>query len=290
MTTTKAGSQAVEILEVTYDAARLLAPDLPAVAFTIKASGRKRNSVTLGHFAPERYRSDGAPLHEVCITGDTIRRGAMSILVTVLHEAAHALAAERGIKDTSRQNRYHNSRFADLAGELTLTYDQPENYALVPERKRKRGEKGAIPLVRKLVPDTVLGYSNVGAGPETALRFAGALDVITKDFPFDLGQGRRTPTKVRRVTHGYIVPMTSDLDGSRMPMDLVQMAPSRYRAVQPYLCDHVYGESTADEDQVLHALFDHGVSIPGKSPSTYYRTYPDDLSGFVSELKGLTDD
>ena len=38
-----------------------------------------------------------------------------------LHEAAHALATQRGIKDTSAaDNRYHNKRFAALAAELGL--------------------------------------------------------------------------------------------------------------------------------------------------------------------------
>ena len=39
----------------------------------------------------------------------------------MLHEAAHALAARRGIKDTSAAgNRYHNKRFVALAAELGL--------------------------------------------------------------------------------------------------------------------------------------------------------------------------
>ena len=41
-------------------------------------------------------------------------------MATLLHEAAHALADQRGIKDTSRQGRYHNQRFKRLADELGL--------------------------------------------------------------------------------------------------------------------------------------------------------------------------
>jgi len=36
------------------------------------------------------------------------------------HEAVHAVAFERGIKDTSRQGRYHNARFRAIAEELGL--------------------------------------------------------------------------------------------------------------------------------------------------------------------------
>ena len=41
----------------------------------------------------------------------------------MLHEAAHALADVRGIKDTSRQGRYHNKHFKALAEELGLAVD-----------------------------------------------------------------------------------------------------------------------------------------------------------------------
>ena len=41
-------------------------------------------------------------------------------LATLLHEAVHAVAFERGIKDTSRQGRYHNARFQAVAEEIGL--------------------------------------------------------------------------------------------------------------------------------------------------------------------------
>jgi hypothetical protein len=51
----------------------------------------------------------------------------------MLHEAAHALAQVRGIKDTSRRGRWHNARFRALAEELRIevrkedrnTFDRP---------------------------------------------------------------------------------------------------------------------------------------------------------------------
>jgi len=42
------------------------------------------------------------------------------VLGTLLHEAAHALAHVRGIKDTSRQGRWHNARFKTLAEEVGI--------------------------------------------------------------------------------------------------------------------------------------------------------------------------
>src|SRR5947208_20920 len=74
----------------------------------------------LGHFAAMRWDHAGDALPEVFVGGEGLARGAVDVLGTLLHEATHALAHVRGIKDTSRQGRYHNRRFAALAGELGL--------------------------------------------------------------------------------------------------------------------------------------------------------------------------
>ncbi|MHB8695825.1 MAG: hypothetical protein ACYDHH_31810, partial [Solirubrobacteraceae bacterium] len=57
---------------------------------------------------------------EVLITDEGLFRGPADLLATLLHEAAHTLADRRGIKDTSRQGRYHNARFKAIAEELGL--------------------------------------------------------------------------------------------------------------------------------------------------------------------------
>ena len=50
-----------------------------------------------------------------------VGRGPRAVVEVMLHEAAHALATRRGIKDTSAAgNRYHNKRFVALAAELGL--------------------------------------------------------------------------------------------------------------------------------------------------------------------------
>ena len=45
------------------------------------------------------------------------------VLGTLLHEAAHALSAARGIQDTSRQGRYHNKKFKACAEELGISVE-----------------------------------------------------------------------------------------------------------------------------------------------------------------------
>jgi hypothetical protein len=52
---------------------------------------------------------------------------AETVLEVVVHEAAHALATARGIKDTSRGGTWHNVRYKALAEELGLSVARTEN-------------------------------------------------------------------------------------------------------------------------------------------------------------------
>ena len=61
-----------------------------------------------------------ASLSEVLITTDGLAGSATDALGTLVHEAAHAIAFQRGIKDTSRQGRYHNKYFKAIAEEIGL--------------------------------------------------------------------------------------------------------------------------------------------------------------------------
>lgn len=59
-------------------------------------------------------------LSEVFITDDALAQPAVEVFGILLHEAAHAVAVHRTIKDTSRQGRYHNARFKAVAEEIGL--------------------------------------------------------------------------------------------------------------------------------------------------------------------------
>ena len=97
-------------------------PDLPPVALVIAGGHARPGLMLLGQFAAERWSTDTPTrtVHEVLITGEGLILGALEVFGTLLHEAAHALAAARRIADTSRQGRYHNHRFRELAHELGL--------------------------------------------------------------------------------------------------------------------------------------------------------------------------
>lgn len=123
-------SSLVAALEATWSAIQLRHPDVPDVVVTLGAGsiGVPAGALKLGHFAAERWGSnenmDPVGLAELFVGGEGLRRGAAPVLATLLHEAAHGVAHMRGIKDTSRQGRYHNTRFKLLGEELGLAITQ----------------------------------------------------------------------------------------------------------------------------------------------------------------------
>jgi hypothetical protein len=91
-------------------------------------------------------------LDEVFLTDDGLCGSAADVLGTLLHEAGHALAHVRGVRDTSRQGRYHNARFKSLAEELGLEVRQ----------------------------DPVIGWSQTTLTPDTAVVYGDTLTELTR--------------------------------------------------------------------------------------------------------------
>jgi curved DNA-binding protein CbpA len=119
----EAASRVLAVLEEIWQAIRVRHPEIPPVVIII-ASGTGGRDARWGHFDPQRWTVDATgTLAEILISGEGLRRHPRDVLGTLLHEAAHALAAARGIKDTSRQGRYHNRHYKVLAEELGLAVD-----------------------------------------------------------------------------------------------------------------------------------------------------------------------
>jgi hypothetical protein len=57
---------------------------------------------------------------ELFMATELVARDATDMFAVLLHEAGHTIASRRGIKDTSRQGRYHNGRFRMIAEEVGL--------------------------------------------------------------------------------------------------------------------------------------------------------------------------
>jgi hypothetical protein len=120
-----AASRLVAALEHAWAAIRTLHPEVPQVVIVVASGSDPRSRrLNLGHFAAGRWllTSPDAPTNrpEVLVSGEGLQRGPVDVLGTLLHEAAHGLAYARKLSDTSRQGRYHNRRYATLAGELGL--------------------------------------------------------------------------------------------------------------------------------------------------------------------------
>ena len=100
-------------------------PEIPPVVIII-ASGTDGKHPRWGYHAPGRWNVAGEQRTEIMISGEGLRRSPREVLVTLLHEAVHALAHARGIKDTSRQGRYHNKQFKICAEELGMVTEHDE--------------------------------------------------------------------------------------------------------------------------------------------------------------------
>ena len=121
----RAASLLVQVLEDTWQAIRARHSQIPAVVI-ILASGTETRQARWGHFASGRWNVGNDQRAEVMISGEALRLTPPEVLAVILHEAAHALAFARTIKDTSRQGRYHNKQFKTGAEELGLIVEHDQ--------------------------------------------------------------------------------------------------------------------------------------------------------------------
>lgn len=134
----------VAALDRMWRAIRRRHDDVPAVVITLGSGtlGVAAGSTKLGHFAAARWQHGDDAVAELFIGGEGLQRGAVPVLGTLLHEAAHGVANVRELNDTSRQGRYHNSTFRGLAEELGITVEHSQRLGwsttTVPEETAKR--------------------------------------------------------------------------------------------------------------------------------------------------------
>lgn len=143
------GSAVVQLLERVWTRIRADHPELPEVVI-VTGSGLVGAS-KWGHFrangwttrssdhqeAVNRVEAGGVSrMNELFMAGETLAKGSRQVVQTMLHEAAHTLAFVRGVKDTSRQGRWHSKAFVKHAVELGLehrgaTADKTHGYSYV---------------------------------------------------------------------------------------------------------------------------------------------------------------
>lgn len=114
------GSRLVAVIEAVYELLRVSHPELPDVIVTT-GSGRTSRGLLWGSHTDAKWRDAIAErrVPELFISGECLSQGGAFVLLVIVHEAAHALGAVRGIRNCSGQsNRYHNGEFRKLAEEL----------------------------------------------------------------------------------------------------------------------------------------------------------------------------
>lgn len=156
-------------LERVWAEFRKVHPEIPPAA-VILYSGEERGVVTFhGHYADSRWTVGKGHMSEVLLAGETLDRPANAVLATLLHEAAHGWAAARGIKDTSRDNRYHNTRFKELGEQLhlTLAYDKQIGWSLttLPFETAEKYWSHALGLVESIQAEGVKRKTRFGVSP-----------------------------------------------------------------------------------------------------------------------------
>src|SRR5262245_52341624 len=117
------GSRIVAAFEAAWCSIQARHAEVPDVVMITGPQRRGKGDEALGYHAPDRWQlaAEARAAAELFVAGELLAKDPREILHTLLHEAAHALAHARGIKDTSRQGRYHNRQFTTLAAELGLT-------------------------------------------------------------------------------------------------------------------------------------------------------------------------
>lgn len=109
---------------------------LPKVIITIQSSPS-----AYGHFTQyDAWRDPAKAYKEINIAAETLNRPVSNTIATLLHEMVHLYCYEKGIKDTSRSGRYHNSQFKDEAEKrgLQIDYDKTIGWSLTSPKPELR--------------------------------------------------------------------------------------------------------------------------------------------------------
>lgn len=123
MTGSSNSTHVVTVLNRAWQAIQRNHHDVPAVMIVTGRRRHKSENSVRGQHCRDTWHVDGheGRQAEVWVSGERLGEGGREVMQTLLHEAAHALAGVRGLKDTSNKNRYHNKVFVKLAEELGLT-------------------------------------------------------------------------------------------------------------------------------------------------------------------------
>lgn len=173
-------SNVITQLEFAWQAIQAENPELPDAVITSSRRRHKSEKDTRAQHCADTWKKDGELVAEITVFGERLFDGAEEVMQSLLHEAAHALARVRDIKDTSNRNRFHNKKFVKIAEELGL--EGPD-------------ESGG----------PALGFSNCVITPVTAKIYADtikAIDAVLKLYvPVQMDEEEEKPKTPTRKAH-----------------------------------------------------------------------------------------
>ncbi|HUP70331.1 MAG TPA: hypothetical protein VM142_11015 [Acidimicrobiales bacterium] len=115
-----AASDLIAACEAGWAAIQARHPEVPDTVVVLGTGVERGRLVKLGHWWGEQWRVGGEARGEVLLAGEALHLPPEAVFEVLLHEAAHGLAAARGIRDTSRTGRYHNALYKAVAAEVGL--------------------------------------------------------------------------------------------------------------------------------------------------------------------------
>ena len=103
-------SPALKAIESAYAQIAKRYPGTPAATIVLKRDRHAWGSTSVAKTWAGSTHSGDATHFEIMISGENLRRGAVHVAATLLHEAAHARNLQAGILDTDTNGR-HNVKF-----------------------------------------------------------------------------------------------------------------------------------------------------------------------------------
>lgn len=205
------GSETVAALEAAWAEISRRHPDVQQDVVFIIGTGAKKGGLTLGSVTvnrswqehrpqTSRAKSERDAFRQVFIAAETLAQHPGKLLETMLHEAAHTVAMTRGIKDTSRQNRYHNGRFRTICEELGLEWAHEEQAR--DENGHPLSDENGEPVMVEAKGDTVRGYSDMSITKATLKSYRETIVALDKGIVVERGYEpikRKAPVKRRTV-------------------------------------------------------------------------------------------
>lgn len=138
----------LEALNNAFISIRVKHPAIPNVVIVVGTSSSAKH----GHYYPDSWGGKSNAVHELMLSGQSLHRGAVPVFGTLLHEAVHVYCDSVGIKDTSRNGRWHNDRFRKVGEEfgLILTHSATIGWSTTDVPESTQAEyRAEIALIKK---------------------------------------------------------------------------------------------------------------------------------------------